>query len=112
MGFADAGGNMADSPIFKQVKKWFTTLSEEQLAFGEEKATKYTGKTEHAFIRYFNIECISQAHMNLPEDKDYRIEVIDTWNMTRTVYAEHASGSVIVELPGKEGMAVLATENR
>ena len=50
--------------------------------------------------------------MNLPEDKDYRIEVIDTWNMTRTVYAEHASGSVIVELPGKEGMAVLATENR
>lgn len=99
-----------DRPIFKQVNKWMTTLPKEELAKGEEKVTKYTGKTEHAFIRYFYIECNSQYHLELPEDRDYKIEIIDTWEMKRTTFAEHANGNILVKLPGKEGIAVLATE--
>lgn len=33
----------------------------------------------------------------------------DIWEMTRTTLLEHASGDVEVKLPGKEGIALLAT---
>lgn len=103
-------GNPEDNPIFKQASKWMRTLPKEELEKGKEKVTKYTGQSEHAFIRYFHIECNSQYHLELPEDKEYKIEIIDTWEMTRSTFAEHASGKVLVKLPGKEGMAVLAVE--
>ena len=45
----------------------------------------------------------------LPEDKYYRVELIDVWNMTRQVLREDASGSTLLQLPGEEGLAVLAT---
>ena len=37
-----------------------------------------------------------------------RVEMIDTWDMTRTVLLENASGKTKLTLPGKEGTAVLA----
>ena len=46
--------------------------------------------------------------MNLPESGSYTVEVIDTREMTRTVVQSGASGRVTVDLPGKEGMALLA----
>lgn len=104
--------NYMENPIFKQVSMWMSTLPAEELEKGEEKVTKYTGQAEHAYIRYFHIECNSQYHLKLPEDRTYRIEVIDTWEMTRTVFKERARGNVLVKLPGKEGIAVLATEVR
>ena len=48
--------------------------------------------------------------MNLPKDGNCRVEVIDTWEMTRDVVMERAHGRVRVELPGKEGMAVLVSK--
>ena len=45
----------------------------------------------------------------MPEDKHYRVELIDVWNMTRTVLEEDACGRTKLRLPGKEGLAVLAT---
>ncbi len=104
-------GNYMDNPIFKQISRLMTVLPKEELAKGEEKATKYTGQTGHAFIRYFNIECAARFHLEFPEDRTYRVEIIDTWEMTRTVFAEHANGKIIVKLPGKEGIAVLAVED-
>ena len=46
--------------------------------------------------------------MNLHESGSYTVEVIDTWEMTRTVVQSGVSGAVTVDLPGKEGMALLA----
>ena len=43
------------------------------------------------------------------EDKYYRVELIDVWNMIRTVLNENAFGTTMLHLPGKEGLAVLAT---
>lgn len=40
----------------------------------------------------------------------YRVEVLDTWEMTRTTVLEHVSGTVRVPLPGKCYMAILATK--
>ena len=36
--------------------------------------------------------------------------MIDVWEMTRKTLIEEASGSTALELPGKEGIAVLATK--
>lgn len=100
-------GDLTASPFFKKM----ATLPQEIKDQDVEKMAQYCGQSEHAFIRYFFRECCAQWHMNLPEDKDYKIEIIDTWEMTRTTFAEHASGQVLVNLPGKEGMTVLAIEN-
>ena len=39
------------------------------------------------------------------------MELIDVWEMTRTVQMENVCGSIKARLPGKEGMAVLITRN-
>ncbi len=63
---------------------------------------------DQVYLTYFGHMCTSIGNMRLPEDKKYTIEVIDVWEMTRTVAAEHVSGNVEFKLPGKEGMAALA----
>ncbi len=45
----------------------------------------------------------------LDKNKKYKVEVIDTWNMTRKTAAEEVSGITKVKLPGKPYVAVLAT---
>lgn len=64
---------------------------------------------EEAFIKYYGIHCPGRAYMILPEDRTYKIEVIDTWNETRETVKEGAQGIVWFDMPGKEKMAVMAT---
>lgn len=61
-----------------------------------------------AILHYYDIQTSSRVTVKLPEDAHYRLEVIDTWNMTRTPAAEDASGETEVMLTGKPWMAVLA----
>lgn len=61
-----------------------------------------------AFIKFLERQCAALTEMNLPEDGRYRIEVIDTWEMTRKVVMRNGNGRIQVALPGKEDMAVLA----
>ena len=74
--------------------------------------TAYEGKVGDgdAFLVYKDTECSSLAELDLPSDKTYRIEVIDTWEMTRETVQTGASGKVQVRLPGREYMAVLAVK--
>ncbi len=62
------------------------------------------------FLEYFGGRRPCYKNLPLRSDRNYKIEVIDIWDMTVTVYQEGVSGNVHVELPGKEGMAVLVTE--
>lgn len=64
---------------------------------------------EEAFIKYYGIHCPGRAYMILPENRTYKIEVIDTWNETRETVMEGAKGIVWFDMPGKEKMAVMAT---
>lgn len=64
---------------------------------------------EDAYLFYYDTRTSAVDVLNLPEDKVYKLELIDTWNMTRETIAEKASGQTRVELPGREWMAVLAT---
>ena len=59
-------------------------------------------------MHFCDRQCYSEMMLELPENKQYRIEIIDAWNMTREVFAEKVSGKTLVKLPGRESMAVLA----
>ena len=69
----------------------------------------YTGHCgEEAYLAYYGRHCTAMGELELPENAEYCVEIIDVWEMTRTVYAERASGRISLRLPGKEGIAVLA----
>lgn len=66
---------------------------------------------DEAFLIFYDIRTPSRDFLDLPETATYRVEVIDTWEMTRTVVREHVTGRTEIKLPNKEGMAVLAVKN-
>ena len=44
--------------------------------------------------------------VNLPAGGSYRIDIIDTWNMTIECFAEAATGTVTIEIPRKKYLAL------
>jgi len=46
--------------------------------------------------------------IDLPSDREFRVDVIDTWNMTVTPLPGTVSGRVRVELPARQYMAIRA----
>ncbi len=65
----------------------------------------YTGQYK---IIYFSFMQPSFRILDLPKDKQYRIEIIDTWNMTVTDGGTH-SGWTKIQLPGRPYMALRLT---
>ena len=63
---------------------------------------------EEAFLWYFDLQCYGKQTLRLPDRHSYRIEVIDTWEMKTWEANPNASGDTEIQLPGKEGIAVLA----
>ncbi len=63
---------------------------------------------EECYMHFCDRQCYGEMVLVLPENRQYRIEIIDAWNMTREVFAENVSGKTMVKLPGRESMAVLA----
>lgn len=71
----------------------------------------YTGHCgEDAYLAYYGRHCTAVGDITLPETNTYRIEVIDVWEMTRKTILTGVNGKVDLKLPGKEGIAVLATK--
>ena len=73
---------------------------------GEHEWAAHVG--EEAFLWFNDLMCFGEQTLRLPEDGHFRVELIDVWEMTRTVIEEDVSGETIIRLPGKEGLAVLA----
>mgnify|MGYP003190615107 FL=1 len=65
-------------------------------------------KDGSAAIWYYGRTCSTINYITLPDGGSYDIEVIDIWEMTRTPVMQGVQGTVTVNLPGKEGIAVLA----
>lgn len=63
---------------------------------------------DEAFLTYYGDMCTIYGELELPENKTYRLEVIDVWEMTRTVVSSGVSGKAEAALPGKPGIALLA----
>jgi hypothetical protein len=58
------------------------------------------------FIFYFGHHQPGFRNLDLPAAARYRVDVIDTWNMTVDCIAEAASGPVTVPLPARQYMAL------
>ena len=102
--------NHPDELEQRPMVQFFLHQSEVDKLTGQIKDENYCGHVgEEAYIIYYGTHCNGIGHMTLPEDKKYRIEVIDAWEMTRETAAENVSGEVEVKLPGKVGTAILAT---
>ncbi len=67
---------------------------------------------EEAYLWYKDDQCCAEAALDLPGDKTYSIDVIDTWNMTVERASGRASGRTIVKLPGRPYVAILARRCR
>ncbi|MCI8714050.1 MAG: DUF5605 domain-containing protein [Ruminococcus sp.] len=95
-----------ESPFAKAMMK----LPEEEMQERIMQLVPTVISNEHHRLHYLGKACQAWLSMNLPKDGNCRVEVIDTWEMTRDVVMERAHGRVRVELPGKEGMAVLVSK--
>ncbi|ULT54891.1 DUF4038 domain-containing protein [Neobacillus drentensis] len=74
--------------------------------------TNFSGRHEDKYIiKYLGRERPCIINLELPDNsEEYRVEVIDIWDMTRETVVEKATGKQLLDLPGKEGIAVLATK--
>lgn len=71
----------------------------------------YTGHCgDDAYLAYYGRHCTAVGELELPETGEYRIEVIDVWEMTRETILTGVNGKAEFTLPGKEGIAVLAVK--
>lgn len=94
-------------PPFVQLMQSLTPEESENLKW---KNAAYTGHyKENVYLKYFGNQRPRVAAIRLPKEHFYKVEMIDVWDMTRTVVEEKVSGKVPLTLPGKEGIAVLAT---
>ena len=63
-----------------------------------------------AVIKYMDFNCCCKTDLELPENGSYRVEVLDTWNMTRETVLTGVRGKQEIPLPGREWMAVLGIQ--
>ena len=63
------------------------------------------------FIFYFGSHQPGFRYFNLPQDATYRVDVIDTWNMSIDCFAEAASGKIEVQMPTRKYMAIRIQKN-
>lgn len=64
------------------------------------------GYKQEFFLIYFSKDQPASYILNLPENKHYSVEVIDTWNMTITLQEKTVSGRCLINLPQKPYIAV------
>jgi hypothetical protein len=60
------------------------------------------------YLQYFGIHRPAYREFPLPEDRQFQIEVIDTWNMTVTPMPGTYSGLTRIDLPGASYIAIRA----
>jgi len=67
-------------------------------------------ETPDALLWYLDFNCCCRYEIKLPETGSYRVEILDTWNMTRETVMTGAAGKQEIHLPGREWMAILANK--
>ncbi len=68
------------------------------------------GYGKEYYLTYFNMDQPRSMVLFLPKDTEYKIELIDAWNMTVTPMQGTYSGECLVQLPGKPFTALRITK--
>ena len=63
---------------------------------------------DEVYLTFFDIRTCAKGAMNLPADNKYKVELVDVVNMTRQELPGVYSGNAQIDMPGKEGMALIA----
>ena len=101
---------MESQPMFLGFQKAMAMMAKEDKHIHYALEYCYAGHCgEEAYLNYYDQRCSVKDTILLPKDQSYRIELIDTWNMTREIIVEGACGETEIHLPGRPYMAVLAT---
>ncbi|MCX6327034.1 MAG: DUF5605 domain-containing protein [Bacteroidia bacterium] len=67
------------------------------------------GKYGEQYLYYFDEEKPLEWTFDLPDYRNYQVEIIDTWNMTSEILNQNFQKKFTVKLPGKPYMAVKIT---
>ncbi len=67
-------------------------------------------KGEAYYLYYFGVAQPARFRLSLPQDRAYRLEIIDTWRMTIAPVEGTFSGRFLVDLPGKPYHALQARQ--
>lgn len=96
---------------FAAIVRAVSEMGEEERLYHLTTESEYNGHVgEKVYIRYFGRDIHGQVQMELPGDKTYTIEEIDTWNMTRKVVATGQRGLCKVHISERQWMAVVAIQ--
>ena len=64
------------------------------------------------FIVYFGNHQPRCRYFNLPQEFSYKVDIIDTWNMTIDCFSAAASGAIKVPMPARRYMAIRIQKNQ
>ena len=70
------------------------------------------GRQGEFYLYYFGVRQPGRWTFDLPKEANYRIEIVDTWEMTIVPLEGLFQGKSTVDLPGKPYMAVRITKVR
>jgi hypothetical protein len=102
-----------DPSTYESLADEFKDMSEASKVVAEGswnfEAGGYHGKEFYLF--YFGMHQPRLRYFNLPEG-NFRVEVIDTWNMTLETAFENGSGRISVKLPGRKYIAIRIQKNQ
>lgn len=87
--------------------KAFFSLSEEKRNDFIVNLSPMIIENDECSLQYIGRQCPLWVDVETPSEGEFKVEIIDVWEMTRKTQFESASGKIRVLLPGKEGMAVL-----
>jgi len=100
-----------DSPGQKDFVEALWQLGDEIVPFMESEILNYCGHIgDDYYLKYYDTRTCAKDTLELPTDKTYTVELIDTWEMTRKTILTKVSGKVEIDLPGKEYTAVLVSK--
>lgn len=85
----------------------FIDSGEDARSFAAAETVYYGHIGTDCYLRFHDTRPIARDTVDLPTDKTYTIQIIDTWNMTVETVAAGVNGHYTVKLPGKENIAVL-----
>lgn len=102
---ANGDFNYEDEPLYNSLS---SCTEEEFLDIVYTQDEFFANSSDNIFLKYFSRNQTCKGFFNLPVEFLYSVEIIDVWEMTTKLVKSNVNGLIEIDLPGKEGMALLA----